>query len=486
MQFSDDQICPFFSASANEEATTVDKALTCKQKRGTCETCGKFPLCLECVCRGPRRGPSTVCVTVRVLSQRESAARALHELAIQFDGESDDEECTDQVLLFTAAILMDRFRLSARAKGEIPTRNHLGSSMYALFTFSQEDTLSRVMDRIDRAGAIIFVPNDAASFQTALRMKKVTDGKLGQSMVACIRAAKKGSVERYVLRGMLCVTTTGHEIRLFLSNSSFNGIMGSRNDMDADGSDKNDYVTPAGTADDAEEYNAAVPSQTGPCVRQRTGGDRHVTTGTVLAIKHLRQGGSVEGPSKTERVNGYLKRTFHRGRNDWRFLLSAGHIPTVTMGLIMTDEDVVRDALKFIFLPENIQVLPWGTCEVKGREVSISFHQLSGKRPSRRYGGIKYHFALPIHTQTGTSHLVNLFFCNWSTRSRKRSRGGTCQLTICLGFFYMKTRIARRHCQERNTGCGHAPHIQLVAHSGYRFYQIWIHDLYWEGCKCGP
>lgn len=54
-------------------------------------------------------------------------------------------------------------------------------------------------------------------------------------------------------------------------------------------------------------------------------------------------------------------------------MLSGGNIPIVAKRVIRTDESVLRDALKFIFRPDNVQLLAWGTREVRQREGSIYF-----------------------------------------------------------------------------------------------------------------
>lgn len=245
------------------------------------------------------------------MEMRGSSVRALHDLEIQLDCESEDDDNSEEAHSFTAAAVMNIFGLSARVQHAIPSRIERGGK-YGSFTLMQQDALNRVLNRVIRGAAQLLVPNDADAFENACRCGRVEEGKLRKNLVASIRAAKKGSVERRVLCGCLCVTTTASDTRILLANDAADNITGSAEDVNSGGSEDG-----GGEAADLTRLcngdNIVRSTATGSRnMRQRTCDDSYVSTAAPECRVSVADGAMEEPLSYGDRVSGYLQRTFRR------------------------------------------------------------------------------------------------------------------------------------------------------------------------------
>lgn len=224
-----------------------------------------------------------------------------------------------------------------------------------------------------RGAAQLFDATDAPAFDNACRIGRVEDCKLRKTLVVGIRAVKEDSVERSVLRGCLYVTTTANETHLLLANDATEVVGGSADDVNSVRSEEEDVEEAVRRVLCSDENIAGLTATVASNVILQTYDGRHVSTTAPQFGPAALDFAIEERLSQTDRVRRYLQRTFLIARNDWHYMLSAGHITTVSKGLFRTDEIVIRDALKSIFRPDHVKLLSWRTREVRQREGSISF-----------------------------------------------------------------------------------------------------------------
>lgn len=106
--------------------------------------------------------PDTAC---RV-AHRSNAAQALHELAVDKDGLSEEEEVIEDGHSFCAVTMMRMFGVSGRFWTEILTRRKREGS-YKSFLHAHRVALNGFLDRTVRASVKFLVSNNGFALETA-------------------------------------------------------------------------------------------------------------------------------------------------------------------------------------------------------------------------------------------------------------------------------------------------------------------------------
>ena len=71
--------------------------------------------------------------------------------------------------------------------------------------------------------------------------------------------------------------------------------------------------------------------------------------------------------------SGSMARMFQASRKHWDSILCHGEIPKVSRTRTRCSDQSIREALRFIFLPENVQLLSWGTKRMRVGDKWVEF-----------------------------------------------------------------------------------------------------------------
>lgn len=298
-----------FYFSRLSSSTTSAMPPTCYHKRKMCVSCGTCPLCPQCLCNGVKRGRG----------RPRKAAAALRQPNFHQDGFGDDSGESDGDPAYeprseatpssggggTAAVV--KSVTSRRLREQLPVATG-GVKKCHMFTDIERKALDKVMTRVLHQAAKILVPGDALKYVDIYKQSWRADAGVQDRVVEGILTASRGSVEKRVLRGVLCTSLPATACYKMIHVDGATPVVEHSTDSESN---------------DAEEVEA----------------------------------GALSVPTMTSA----FQRVFRKSKIEWNHMIHHGNIPTAKFGSRKVHDVVIRDALAWLFRPQNVQLLSWGT-----------------------------------------------------------------------------------------------------------------------------
>lgn len=104
---------------------------------------------------------------------------------------------------------IDVLGVSQRTRVQVPSKSVAANCVnYDVLSDGEKEGMKRALDDVVRRACRMLLPKDFMTFQEWYRSQRIVDFLVHKEIVKWIQCAKRGSVERRVLRGCLCSTWT--------------------------------------------------------------------------------------------------------------------------------------------------------------------------------------------------------------------------------------------------------------------------------------
>lgn len=325
----------------------------------------------------------------------------------------------------------------------------------------QRRALLRVFTKCVRELASMLYPADSGALYAELFEKKFERTQVAKALVEGVQSARKGSVEKRVIRACLCASYPGIEVHRLLKEAteaksqgrSSNGNQNNDNNNNSDDGGDDDDLDANGATHDDQGNNQGTNSNTLDNTNDCNNSDsNNVHTSNKPACD---EGDHVnEPPKKKAKYSGAFKRTFRQAQQDWKNLIDTGSIPglvntTVKRAVIRGDNEMVLHALRFIFRSENVHLVSNGVFRLKHNGVYKDFPILY-RRLYQDVEQLWKNYKMEIEANGSTtrhfSRTIILAFVKEFTRGQTRRRGATDYVPEFL--IYKNFRLVERIIEQ--------------------------------------
>lgn len=238
---------------------------------------------------------------------------------------------------------------------------------------SQRRALLRVFTKCVREIATMLYPSDSEALFKELSEKKCEKIHVGKALVHGMQSARKGSIERRIMRACLCASYPGQEVQRLLNEANIKKCNSAAEDDNEHDNEYEDDDVVGNSSDPPGDDDVGLGSNQSEQINQIGTGSNVGNGGNGsdnIDAQNLNSDNPKEPPSKRLKLSGGFRRTYSVGRSDWNTLIAKGSLPGLTSrgskrSVARGDDEMIQHALQFIFRSENLHLIPSGAYRLK-------------------------------------------------------------------------------------------------------------------------